>query len=516
MKSAPKKNTKSLIIKGLKELSESKEARRKVDESYFKELKGKEHWMLYILMYALDNLETGLFQSIEEVSNEQRHFEAETFKAIKEERDALIKVRRSVDENLKSFEEKIGEILEKRMGEQKEEIAKEFSNILEGTLNRSLKGIDESIKELSTTVQNISGGFSDTYKLVSHNQNSITKLGKKLDEISEDLSALDERIGIEISRIPGAEGAAKAMKELEKSIESMKGISGDIEKIKTALDKLEGLDNLAMFSETVKGLEKEIGEINTSFASLKGEIPEKIEGALKSADALVGLEDKVGELSEKMDSVSLEDLSDSLKKFENLGKMASQIEDVRKRLGSFEELGDFYGQLDDLRKKLENIRTIEDEMRKDMDVLRRLVGEFEEISSVTEMLGELSERVKKVEEFGEKVRSVNLESIGEGLAAVKQYGEKLDSLDIDSLKSAAASGAAPQDPEMLEKLKSLGALNEAVDSLKPMKEEVSALQNKVSDIEKKVDMILKSTNKHLDVVEKNLKAEIAKLKGENG
>jgi fumarate hydratase subunit alpha len=66
VKSTPKQSTKSLIIKGLKELSESKEARRKVDESYFKELKGKEHWMLYILMYAIDNLESGLSEAINE------------------------------------------------------------------------------------------------------------------------------------------------------------------------------------------------------------------------------------------------------------------------------------------------------------------------------------------------------------------------------------------------------------------------------------------------------------------
>ena len=494
MKSAPKQNTKSLIIKGLKELSESKEARRKVDESYFKELKGKEHWMLYILMYALDNLENGLLRSINEVSNEQKRFEAETFKAIKEEREALIRVRKSVDENLKSFEQRMGQLLEKRMGEQKEEIAKEFSNILEGTLNKSLREIDESIKEFSTTLQNMSGGFSDTYKLVSHNQNSISKLGKKLEEISDDLSALDERIGIEISRIPGAEGAAKAMKELEKSIESMKGISGDVEKIKVALDKLEGLDSLAMFSETVKGLEKEIAEINDSFESLKGEISDRIEGAMKSADALVGLENKVEMLSEKMGSVNLEGLSESLKKFEDLGKMATQIEEVRRRLGSFEEMGDFYAQIDDLRKKLENVRAIEDEMKKDMDVLRRLVGEFEEISSVTEMLGELSSRVKKIEE----------------------YGKKMEGFDIEELKSGLASSGSAPSPELTEKLESLGAISEEIERLKPIAEEVSTLQGKVGEIEKKVDMILKSTNKHLDMVEKNLKAEIAKLRGGEG
>lgn len=495
MKSAPKGNIKSLIIRGLKDLSESKEARRKVDESYFKELKGKEHWILYILMYALDNLETEFFKAVESLSNEQKRFESETFKAIKEERNALIKVRNSIDENLKSFEEKMGQILEKRMGEQKEDIAQEFSNILEGTLNKSIKGLDESIKDLYTIVQNLSGEFSDTYKLTSHNQESISKLGKKLDEISEDISALDERIGIEISRIPGAEGAAKAMKELERSIEAMKGISGDVVKIKDALDKLRGIEDLSVFSETVKGLEKEMDEINTSFESLKGEISEKIEGAMRSADALVGLENRVGELSKKIDGVNLEEISEALKKFEDIGKIGAQIEDVRKRLGSFEELGDFYGQLDDLRKKLENVRAIENEMKKDMDVLRRLVSEFEEVSSFTDMLGELSERVKRIEE----------------------YGKKMEAFDIEGLKAEiASSGNAPSNPELAEKLGSLENLQESMNSLKPVKGEVSALQNRISEIEKKVDMILKSTNKHLDVVEKNLKKEIEKLKENKG
>ncbi len=285
MKSATHRSTKSLIIKGLKDLSENKEARRKVDESYFKELKGKEHWMLYLLMYAIDNMENELFSAIEGLSNEQKRFEAQTFKAIKEEREALIKVRKSIENNLRTFEEKMAELLDRRMAEQKEEIAKELENLLEGTLNKSLREIDESISDLSTTIQNMSSGFSDTYKLVSHNQSMIAKIGKKLEEISEDISALDERIGIEISRIPGAEGAAKAMKELERSIESMKAISGDVEKIKAALEGLEGLDKISRFSDVVEGLEKEVEEVKNGLDSLNSVMSEKIAEAMRSAGA---------------------------------------------------------------------------------------------------------------------------------------------------------------------------------------------------------------------------------------
>ncbi len=200
-------------------------------------------------------------------------------------------------------------------------------------------------------------------------------------------------------------------------------------------------------------------------------------------------------MGDKVDSINIDRISESLKGLEGLDQIASQVEDVRKRLGSFEELGDFYGEIDDLRKKLESIKTIEDEVKRDMDVLRRVVGEFEEVASLTEMLGEMSSRVKKVEEFG----------------------EKLSSIDIQGLKDKIESaGIASFDPALIEKLDSIGALAEEIETLKPIKKEVASLQEKVMEIEKKVDMILKSTNKHLDVVEKNLKAEIAKLRGEGG
>ncbi len=494
VKSAPRKSTKSLIIKGLKELSESKEARRKVDESYFKELKGKEHWIVYLLMYALDNMEDEFFRALEELSKEQKVNENELLRAIKEEREALIKVKKSIDAGMENFGKRVERLIEERMDAQRAAIAESVSNLVRESLGEPIEEIKEKVSVMEERINSISSGFSDSYKLLSHNQAQINKLGKRIEEISEDLSALEERIAIEISRIPGAEGAAEAMKELEKSIESIKEISGDVEKIRASLEGLKGLDKIAKFSKVVEGLEKEIEEVKEGLDSLNSVMVERIKEAMESAGASAELEKRIKELGEKVDSINFDKISESLKGLESIGQIASEVEDVRKRLGSFEEMGDFYGEIDDLRKKLENVRKIEDEMKKDMDVLRRIVGEFEEVASLTEMLGELSARVQKVEEFG----------------------EKLASLDMEAIKESVESPGKALPPEVIEKIESLGALQEEIEELKPLKEKVSALEPKIADIEKKVDMILKSTNRHLDVIEKNIKAEIAKLKGEDG
>ena len=58
MKGDPPHSVKAKLVSSVKDLAGSKMSRRKVDESYFKEIKGKEHWVVYLMIQAFDELET--------------------------------------------------------------------------------------------------------------------------------------------------------------------------------------------------------------------------------------------------------------------------------------------------------------------------------------------------------------------------------------------------------------------------------------------------------------------------
>ncbi len=463
---APPHNVKNKLIKSIKDLAGSKMARKKVDESYFKEIKGKEHWIVYLMIQALDELETDFHVEMKAYEDKQNKFNMQMLQALKEEREALIGMKTVLTTSLKEMKSSLNDVLNERLGTMDESIKSYMNETMEQSMKKAFSDIDGKISELSNMLESIKMNGTDSYKIMSRNQELLIGLSLKLDEMSEDIVALDERIGIEISRIPGAEGSMEALKDLNDSIDAIKSISADLEGMKESVKQMSKIKDLARVSEEIQGMKDDISK------------------ALEGLD----VKDRIEELAKKLESIDMKGLSAAIKDLEDLGKMASQIDEIRRRLSSIEELSDFQSQIDDLQKRMASVKEMEEEMKKDMEVLRRLVGEFEEMTSVTEMLGSLEAKVNAVEE----------------------YGRKLDALDVESLKSQELP------KELEEKLDMLTSIKESAPDMEHLKEEIDSMKSQVEEIEKKVDMILKSTNRHLDIMEKNLKAEIEKLTGKDG
>ncbi len=466
VKDGPPHSVKEKLVKSVKDLAGSKMSRRKVDESYFKEIKGKEHWIVYLMIQAFDELETEFYTEISSMEEKQSRFNMQVLEAMKEERGALIEMRDFLMNSMEELKSGLNTMMDERLAGMEDGLNKQISELVEESMKPALSGMEEKINSLSESIENIVMNGADSYKIISHNQESITKLSMKLDEMSEDIAALDERIGIEISRIPGVDGSMEALKDLASSIEAIKSISADLEGMKEAVAQMSKIKDLAHVSEEIQGMKDDISK------------------ALEGLD----VKEQVEELAKKLESIDTEGLSKSIKELEDIGNMAAKIDEIRRRLSSIEELSDFQAQIDDLQKRMLSIKELEEEMKKDMDILRRLVGEFEEMTSVTQMLGELEERVKRVEE----------------------YGKKLDALDIESLNSM--KGAPGISSELGEKIDALASAKGSAPDMEPVKDEIESMKKQVAEIEKKVDMILKSTNRHLDIMEKNLKAEIEKIK----
>ena len=462
MKKEAPHSVKSKLIGSVKDLTANKATRKKVDESYFKEIKGKEHWVVYLMMQAFDEMETEFYSRIEALEERQNKLNVQMLGALKDEREALIEMKKYVENNTKKSKAAMESLMNERLTAIDSEMKKSIEVLSENSIKPALSEMGEKIDSVADYIEAIKTNNEDSYKILSHNQESITKLYRKLEEMGEDIAALDERIGIEISRIPGMGDSVEVMKGLESSVKSIKSISADLEGMKNAVKQMSKIKDLAHVSEEIQ--------------RMKDDVSKALEG--------LDVKDQVEDLTKKLESLDMGALSKSMKELEDLGKMASQIDEIKRRLSSIEELGDFQAQIDDLQKRMMSVKEIEEEMKKDMDVLRRLVGEFEEMTSVTEMLGELDGKVKRIE----------------------AYGHKLDALDIDAIQSRQGIS-----PELQQKLSALSEIKGS--DMEPVKKEVEAMKSQVADIEKKVDMILKSTNRHLDIMEKNLKAEIEALKG---
>jgi len=189
------------ILKELQAMLDDREVRDRVDRGPLAETKGKEHWVLHLLLRsqelsqatlttlihtAYTNL-TGRLQSLEErlqrVEGSQRSLSEEVKTDLGGVQNALRDtVQQSVDRGLTEGRERIG-------------------TALLTDLDAKWKPIGESVETFARSSHQLSKDLSDTYRVSTQTRLLLNENARRMIDLGRDLVALEESLKLALAKV---------------------------------------------------------------------------------------------------------------------------------------------------------------------------------------------------------------------------------------------------------------------------------------------------------------------------
>ncbi|MEM3567128.1 MAG: hypothetical protein QXS83_00990 [Thermoplasmata archaeon] len=267
------------VVRAITDLVNDKEARDRIDKGILAHTKGREHWILHLLLKALEaqqeHMETGI------------NYILTTTNTIYEDLSKRIEgVNKEIGNSIPKIKAEVGEIEAKNYEKLAAMIEESFRKVNEGlgkTINESIGKTAEAINSQALETKNLTQALSrdvaDTFKVATQVRLLISENMRKLNEISEML----EKVGTPpvSAGEPRAAGAELTpfIERLEARINELKGLEETMLKSVnkhidlTTIDtqhKIESLGkNQIELLRRIEAIEKSIEELRTTMETVR-------------------------------------------------------------------------------------------------------------------------------------------------------------------------------------------------------------------------------------------------------
>lgn len=390
--------------------------------------------------------------------------------SLKDAKEAFSKLYESIKPKLDEIRERTKNL--KSTGSSSSADLSKYSSSIE-QINTKLKGAEESIEFIKSQLGKVKEDIIS--KSVSPEEISGLKAIKdETSKINDDLSALEKR-------------ALSILRDVPSDVIKCKELSKELGKIKAELDKTKEK------SEKFQELDELIGENLSSFKSLSGEIEEKemkMEGFNKEIDALTDQLEKIVE--------HCTELSSRLKsEKQGLSQFSKSLEVIKNIAENKEELNALPGYAAELRESEKSlnkkVNDVSDSLKK-IDQVVQVVKDFESISKrIDTKRAELGEKAAEVFSRLEEEDSTYklFQTIKErAISSVEEYSHQLGELktELGNISKESENLKTQLKKSASEGLKGLGG------------EENKELFSKIENLEKKANM-LEDTASALEALE---------------
>jgi hypothetical protein len=197
---APAASLRVDILKELQQLIDSREFRDRVDRGPLAETKGREHWVLHLLLRADELQQTHLnsligsaysnllarLQSMEDRLARVEELETAATTDVRERIDALSATfSERVDKGIDQGVERMGQDLTRRLGDH---------------LDQKWKPIGESIETFAVGSRQVLKDVADTYRVATQTRLLLNENARRITDLGRDLVALEDSLKLVVTK----------------------------------------------------------------------------------------------------------------------------------------------------------------------------------------------------------------------------------------------------------------------------------------------------------------------------
>ena len=182
------------ILKELQQLTESREYRDRLDRSPLAEAKGREHWVLHLLLRASE-VETAHTDTLigSAYSNLISRLSAIEDRVARVE-EVNVALEGSLKARLESLDQLVGERREGGLHQGLGRMSEELGRSLQENLDRRWAPIGESLETFAQGSKQLVKGVDDTFRLAAQSRLLLNDNARRLSDLGRDLVALEESL----------------------------------------------------------------------------------------------------------------------------------------------------------------------------------------------------------------------------------------------------------------------------------------------------------------------------------
>lgn len=198
---APNASTLRLeILKELQQLIDSREYRDRLDRSAIAETKGREHWVLHLLLRASEvetaHTDTLIGSAYSNLVSRLERIEDRLARSEEQGGQTDLQIRARLD----SLDQLVGERIEATLATATDRLGAELERRLQESLDRKWAPIGESIETFGQGSKQMSQGVTDTFRLAAQTRLVLNDNSRRVSDLGRDLLALEESLKLVVAR----------------------------------------------------------------------------------------------------------------------------------------------------------------------------------------------------------------------------------------------------------------------------------------------------------------------------
>lgn len=210
------------VLKELQRLGENRDARDRLDRGPLAETKGREHWVLHLLLRAHE-VEMGRMDAL--VGSVYSNLTAK-LEGLEDRLSHLEEVSKTVDaalkERLEAVDKNVGDKLDAGLARGAERLATELSQKMAENLDKKWTPVGESVETFAQGSKQLIRGVDDTYRLAAQTRLLLNENARRISDIGRDILSLEESLKLVVMK--GLEQGLGPLEARLSSVEAHLGI----------------------------------------------------------------------------------------------------------------------------------------------------------------------------------------------------------------------------------------------------------------------------------------------------
>ncbi len=189
------------VLKELQSIVDDREVRDRLDRGPLAEAKGREHWVLHLLLRAEEASQAHLDTLIGSAySNLVARLQAVEDRLQKVETLEL-SLGEAAERRLNALESALAERVAKEVAAGIEAAAARLSGDLSGNLDAKWKPIGESVETFAQSSHQLSKDLSDTYRVSTQSRLLLNENARRIIDLGRDIVALEESLKLALAKV---------------------------------------------------------------------------------------------------------------------------------------------------------------------------------------------------------------------------------------------------------------------------------------------------------------------------
>ncbi|MGA7924327.1 MAG: hypothetical protein WCA77_10170 [Thermoplasmata archaeon] len=188
------------ILKELQQLVDNRESRDRLDHGPLEETKGREHWVLHLLLRA-DEISQGHIDQL--IGSAYSNLLAR-FEAVNDRLERLESLENSVTTDVRTrldaLDSGVGRRVEEGLAEQGTALGERLIQALNHNLDVKWKPIGDSIETFAEGARRMQRDVADTYRLATQTRLLLNDNARRIIDLGRDIVALEESLKLVVQK----------------------------------------------------------------------------------------------------------------------------------------------------------------------------------------------------------------------------------------------------------------------------------------------------------------------------